>query len=101
MPISKIKNPIKAIATFLILLMNWLDFGIYMIERGFLVARIDKTNKKKNMKRKHNKNLSHASRKVTLAGKVRQKESTESKIEPSTAKGGKFIVLENPSTLWV
>ena len=84
--------------------MNWLDFGIYMIERGFLVVRIDKTNKKKNMKRKHNKksiDLSHASRKVTLAGKVRQKESTESKIEPSTAKGGKFIVLENPSTLWV
>ena len=104
LPILTIKNPFKAIATFLILLMNLLDFVIYMNERGFLEVRINKNNKKKRMKQKHNKksiDLSHSSKKVLSTGKAWQKESTESTIGPSTAKGGKFLILENPSTLWV
>ena len=84
--------------------MNWLDFGIYMIERSFLAVRIDKTMTKKSMKRKNNKKSidpSHLSKKLTSAGKSGPKDSSESKNESSTVKSGNFIVLENPSTLWV
>ena len=84
--------------------MNWLDFGIYMIERSFLAVRIDKTMTKKTMKRKNNKKSmdpSHLSKKLTSAGKSGPKDSSESKNESSTVKSGNFIVLENPSTLWV
>ena len=103
-PILKIENPLKAIATFLILLMNWLDFGIYMIERGVSAALIDKTYRKTRMNRKHNKKsigLSQTSKKLTSAGKARPKNLSKSKNESSSAKAGNSIILENPSTSWV
>ena len=75
-----------------------------MIERGVSVALIDKTSRKTRMNRKDNKtsnDLSHSSKKMTSACKSRSKDLSKSKNEPSTAKSGNFIILENPSTLWV